>query len=76
MKFNQKIKQMKKRIIFKAINGMTIEAEVTHVTGFGTNMADGTYLTVETVGGSFPVHPDDRRKVWGAFMPEQEGGGI
>lgn len=66
---------MENVINFKATNGMTVEAPVRKVTGFGTKMEDGTYLTVEVVGGSsFPVHPDDRKKVWNSFMPFEEGG--
>ena len=65
---------MENRINFKAINGMTVDAPVRKVTGFGTDMSDGTYLTVEVAGGSFPVHPEDRRRVWNSFMPEEEGG--
>lgn len=66
---------MNKQISFKAINGMTVSTQVRKVTGFGTKMQDKNYLTVEIKGGhSFPVHPDHRRKVWGAFMPTEEGG--
>lgn len=66
---------MEKTINFKTPNGMTVNTQVRKVTGFGTKLNDGTYLTVEIRGGSsFPVHPEDRRKVWNSFLPFEEGG--
>lgn len=69
-----KNKQMDKTISFKAINGMTVSTQVNKVTGFGQLLQDGSYLTVNTSKGSFPVHPADRRRVWNSFMPFEEGG--
>jgi hypothetical protein len=70
-----KTNTMEKSLKFKAVNGMTVKAAASHVTGIGVRLDDGTYLTVEVVGGlSFPVHPSERKSVWGKFVPAEEGG--
>jgi len=64
---------MKKPIKVKTINGMNLVLPRRKITGIGTKLEDGTYLTVEVAGGlSFPVHRNDQKHFLNAIY--QEGG--
>lgn len=54
---------MKKPIKVKTVNGMALVIPRRKVTGIGTKLQDGTFLTVEVAGGlSFPIHQDSQQQ--------------
>jgi len=64
---------MKQPIEVKTVNGMALKLAREKITGIGTRLQDGTYLTVEVAGGlSFPIHPDSQKQFLKLIY--QEGG--
>jgi len=61
---------MTNRIKVKATNGMTLDLPRRKITGIGTKLQDGTFLSVEVAGGlSFPIHQDSQAQFMNQIYP-------